>query len=282
VIASGLTLIFGLMDVLNFGHGLFIAIGAYVAYSVLGFVLPEWVEADNMLYNIGAVLIASIAAMIVTAVAGLIFERVFIRKVYGLNLMQILMTIGGGMIGQQMLMVIWGDDLKAMPALTTLRGTLNVFGASIEKYRLFAMFIGFAVLAVLMLVLNRTKLGLLIRAGVQDPEMVEGLGYRIKTLFIGVFMAGSALAGLGGVLWSLYLQNTVPQIGDAINGVLLLVIIIGGLGSVGGSCLGALLLGLITNYMQFLLPKVGLLSDILLMVIILAWRPSGLYKIVSR
>jgi len=117
---------------------------------------------------------------------------------------------------------------------------------------------------------------------VQDREMVESLGYRIRRLFVGVFAAGSALAGLGGVMWGLYQQSINPAMGGAINVLLLIVIIIGGMGSVGGCFIGALMVGLVSNYAGFLAPKVALFSDILLMVIVLLWRPQGLYPVVKR
>jgi branched-chain amino acid transport system permease protein len=130
--------------------------------------------------------------------------------------------------------------------------------------------------------LNGTKLGLLIRAGVQDREMVESLGYRIQRLFIGVFMAGSALAGLGGVMWGFYQQGVSPQMGARVNVLIFIVIIIGGLGSTGGCFLGALLVGLVANYIGFLTPKLAMFSNILLMVAILLWRPQGLYQVTNR
>ena len=127
--------------------------------------------------------------------------------------------------------------------------------------------------------LTRTKIGLLIRAGVQDREMVESLGYRIRRLFVGVFVAGSALAGLGGVMWGLYQQNVIPQIGAQVNVLIFIVIIIGGLGSTLGCFVGALLVGLMANYTGFLAPKVALFSNIALMVAVLLWRPQGLYPV---
>jgi branched-chain amino acid transport system permease protein len=142
--------------------------------------------------------------------------------------------------------------------------------------------IGLTVFAAMYWVLSRTKVGLLIRAGVQDREMVESLGYRIRRLFVGVFVVGSALAGLGGVLWGLYQQSVTPQLGGQVNVLLFIVIIIGGLGSVGGCFIGALLVGLVANYTGFLAPKVALFSNILLMVIILLWRPQGLYPVGKR
>ena len=142
-----------------------------------------------------------------------------------------------------------------------------------------AMGLGLLVFVILAWTLARTKIGLLVRAGVQDREMVESLGYRIHRLFIGVFVTGSALAGLGGVLWGLYQQTVVPQIGGQVNVLLFIVIIIGGLGSVGGCFLGALLIGLATNYTGYLAPKLALGSNILLMVMVLLWRPNGLYSV---
>ena len=111
---------------------------------------------------------------------------------------------------------------------------------------------------------------------------VESLGYRIKRLFVGVFVAGSALAGLGGVMWGMYQQSVVPQMGSQVNILIFIVIIIGGLGSTGGALIGALLVGLMANYTGFLVPKVALFSNIALMVAILLWRPQGVYPVTNR
>ena len=124
-----------------------------------------------------------------------------------------------------------------------------------EKYRLLAVLVGAAVFAAMVWTLNRTKVGLLVRAGVQDREMVESLGYRIRQLFIGVFVVGSALAGLGGVMWGLYQQTVLPQMGAQVNVLIFIVIIIGGLGSTTGALIGALLVGLMANYTGFLVPE---------------------------
>ena len=154
--------------------------------------------------------------------------------------------------------------------------------AAIEKYRLLASAIGAVVFIVLAWTLARTKIGLLIRAGVQDREMVESLGYRIRRLFVGVFVAGSALAGLGGVMWALYQQSVSAQIGAQVNVLLFIVIIIGGLGSTLGCFIGALLVGLMANYTGYLAPKVALFSNIGLMIAVLLWRPQGLYPVTNR
>ena len=281
ILASGLTLIFGLMDVLNFGHGVFIALGAFVAVSVLGAV-PDWTTADNLGLNLAAIGLAMLAAMVAAGAAGWLFERLLVRRVYGLHLMQILITMGGMVVGEELIKMIWGPQMIALEVPTALRGALLFGDAAIEKYRLLAVAVGLVVFVALLLVLNRTKLGLLIRAGVQDKEMVESLGYRIRRLFVGVFVAGSALAGLGGVMWGLYQQGVVPQMGARVNVLIFIVIIIGGLGSTTGCFVGAMLVGLLANYTGFLTPKLALFSNILLMAAVLLWRPQGLYPVTNR
>ena len=281
IIASGLTLVFGLMDVLNFGHGVFIALGAFVATSVMG-AMGDWTSSDQLWRNLVAVFPAMLIAMAVAGAVGLAFERFIVRPVYGQHLKQILITMGGMIIGEELIKVIWGPAQIALPLPEAMRGSLYLGDAAIEKYRLMAVVVGLAVFATLAWVLSRTKIGLLIRAGVQDREMVESLGYRIKRLFSGVFVVGSGLAGLGGVMWGLYQQTVTPQMGAQVNVLIFIVIIIGGLGSTGGALIGALLVGLMANYTGFLAPKVALFSNIALMVGVLLWRPQGVYPVANR
>jgi branched-chain amino acid transport system permease protein len=281
IAASGLTLVFGLMDVLNFGHSVFIALGAFIATSVFG-LMTGWIGAPSLLQNLAAVLLAMLAAMLLAGVLGLGFERVIVRPVYGQHLKQILVTIGGAIIGEELIKVVWGPAQIPLPPPEALRGSIVFGNATVEKLRLVAVVIGVVVLLALLYTLNRTKIGLLIRAGVQDREMVESLGYRIRRLFVGVFAAGSALAGLGGCLWGMNQQIVSPQIGGQVNVLLFIVIIIGGLGSTLGCFVGALLVGLLTNYVGFLAPKVTMFSSIGLMVAVLLWRPQGLYPVTNR
>jgi branched-chain amino acid transport system permease protein len=277
IMASGLTLVFGLMNVLNFGHGAFVSVGAFTATLVL---LPMrgWLEADSLLANLGALGLALLLAMVVTGLLGWAFERVIIMPVYGQHLKQILVTMGGMIVAEQLINVIWGAEQIALPLPSGLRGAILLGDAAIEKYRLVAVVVGLVVFVTMLLVLNRTKIGLLIRAGVENSEMVEALGYRVRRLFIGVFAAGSALAGLGGVMWGLYKETLSAAMGGEITVMIFIVIIIGGLGSVGGCFIGALLMALVANYAGFLAPKVALVSNIILMIAILLWRPAGLYS----
>jgi branched-chain amino acid transport system permease protein len=281
IIASGLTLVFGLMDVLNFGHGVFIACGAFVAATVLGHLVP-WTEASSIPLNIAALLTAALAAMLAAALLGLAFERVIVRPVYGQHLKQILITMGGMIIGEELIKAIWGAQPLPLPLPQAIRGAVLFGDAAIERYRLLAAAVGAGVFVAMLWVLARTKMGLLIRAGVQDREMVQALGYRVERLFIGVFVIGSMLAGLGGVMWGLYQQTIDARIGAQVNVLLFIVIIMGGLGSTLGCFIGALLVGLMANYTGFLAPKLALFSNIALMVGVLLWRPQGLYPVGRR
>ncbi|MES2129109.1 MAG: branched-chain amino acid ABC transporter permease [Pseudomonadota bacterium] len=281
IMASGLTLVFGLMDVLNFGHGAFVSVGAYAATMVL-IPMHGWLEADSLGMNLAVLGLAVGAAMAATALLGWAFERVIIMPVYGQHLKQILITMGGMIVAEQLISVIWGAEQIAMPLPASLRGAIVIGDAAIEKYRLLAVVVGIVVFATMFLVLNRTKIGLLIRAGVENGEMVEALGYRIRRIFIGVFAAGSALAGLGGVMWGLYKETLTAGMGGETMVMVFIVIIIGGLGSVGGCFIGALLMALVANYAGFLAPKVALVSNIILMIAILLWRPAGLFSIARR
>ena len=279
--ASGLTLVFGMMDVLNFGHGAFIALGAYIATIVLA-PLAGWSSADSLPLNLAVFLLAVVAAALVSGALGFAFERLIVKPVYGQHLRQILATIGGSIIAEQLLYALFGPDQIPLSMPKTFEGSF-VFGeTAIEKYRALATVIGLVIFATEMLILNRTKIGLLIRAGVENREMVEALGYRIDRLFVGVFMAGSALAGIGGAMMALYRGQAHATIGGEFLVLCFIVIIIGGLGSVGGSFVASILVALIANYAGFLAPKLALVSNILAMVVVLLWRPRGLYPVSGR
>ncbi|RBP12259.1 amino acid/amide ABC transporter membrane protein 1 (HAAT family) [Roseiarcus fermentans] len=279
--ASGLTLVFGMMDVLNFGHGAFIALGAYVATLVL-LPLAGWSASDSVALNLAAFALAILAAAVVCGALGWLFERLIVKPVYGQHLRQILATIGGAIIAEQLIYALWGPDQIPLALPAAFRGSFVFGDTAIEKYRVLATVVGLAVFAGETLILNRTKIGLLIRAGVENREMVEALGYRIDRLFVGVFMAGSALAGLGGAMMALYRGQAHATIGAEFLVLCFIVIIIGGLGSVGGSFVASILVALIANYAGFLAPKLALVSNIVAMVVVLLWRPRGLYPVTGR
>ena len=280
IMASGLTLVFGLMDVINFGHGVFISVGAFMSLLVL-WPLAEWVNSPSVALNVAVLLLCILVSMAVAGLFGWAFERVIIRPVYGQHLKQILVTMGGLIVVEQLLVVFFGGNPITIALPRSFRGGFAI-GPDIvvERYRLIAVAVGLVVFLGMLLVLNRTRIGLLVRAGVENAEMVEALGYRIRRLFIGVFVAGSALAGLGGVMWGFYQQTLTVGMGLQVLVLIFIVVIIGGLGSIGGCLIGSLLVALIANYTAFLEPKVALVSNIALMLAVLLWRPQGLYPVV--
>jgi branched-chain amino acid transport system permease protein len=278
LMASGLTLIFGLMQVFTFAHGAFITLGAYLAVSVMG-ALAGWGNADSWALNLAAIAVALLVALVASGAAGYVFERLIIRRVYGAPLRQILITVGGLIIAQQLVVAVWGANPLPLPKPASLRGSFVLAGAAIESYRLVAVALGLVVYGALHLMLNRTRVGLLVRAGVENREMVEALGYRIRRLFIGVFVTGTALAGVGGVMWALYGELVTSDIGGQMTILIFIILIIGGLGSIGGCFTAAILVGLVTNYVGFLAPKLALGSTIVLMMLVLLWRPRGLFPV---
>jgi branched-chain amino acid transport system permease protein len=281
LMASGLTLVFGLMDIINFGHGVFISLGAYATLLVLG-PLAGWATADSLGLNLALLLLCILVAMAVTGVVGAVFERVIVRPVYGSHLKQILVTMGGLIVTEQAIHAIWGASPIPIPLPQSLRGAFVLGDIVMERYRVVAVIIGLAVFIGMQLLLNRTRIGLLIRAGVENPEMVEALGYRIRRLFVSVFIAGSALAGLGGVMWAFYRQTLTAGMGMEVMVLVFIVIIIGGLGSVGGCFVGSILVALVANYVGFIEPKLALISNILVMALVLIWRPQGLFPVARR
>lgn len=275
LMASGLSLVFGLMDVLNFGHSAFVSFGAFIAASVLAW-LGGWLGSDSIILNSMAILAAFIAAILFGLAAGWFFETVVIKPVYHDHLRQILITMGALIVAEQMILAIWGGAPMSVPRPSFLEGAFLIGDVAIEIYRVYALILGGLVYIALYLTLNRTRIGLLIRAGVENREMVEALGFRIDRLFVGVFMAGSALAAMGGVMWAGYETLITPALGAEMMIVVFIVVIIGGLGSIEGTLLGAIMVGLVANYVGFLAPKLALASNMILMMVILLWRPNGL------
>ena len=275
--AAGLTVIFGLMDVLNLAHGAFFAWGAYLGFSVLnGLNTLGWVETGTMGQSIASVLIAMAAALLIGLVLGWLLERLIIRQVYGNHLKQILITMGASMVMAEIIKVLWGPNQELMLVPQGFMGSWDISDVVINKFRVAAIVAGLAVYLGIMAVMLKTKLGIIIRAGVENREVVQTLGYNINRIFTGVFMAGAALAAMGGAMWGIFREQITPAMGDENLIFALIVVIIGGMGSVTGSFLGACMVGLAFNYVSFLMPKLALGVNILIMAVILLLRPWGL------
>ena len=275
--ASGLTLIFGLMDVLNLAHGAFFAWGAYVGFSVLN-VLNSlgWVETGTFGQSVGSVLVSLLVALVVGGILGVLLERIIIRRVYGDHLKQILITMGASLVMAEIIKIFWGPNDEVVLVPLAFQGSYDVLDIIINKFRVVAIFVGVGVFTGILLVLHKTKLGIIVRAGVENREIVQVMGYNIKRIFTGVFAVGAALAAVGGAMWSVFKEQIHPGMGEENLIFALIVVIIGGLGSVTGSFLGAIMVGLAFNYVAFLLPKLALGVNIMIMAIILLFRPTGL------
>lgn len=279
IMASGMTLTFGLMSVLNLGHGAFIAVGAYLGAAVLAFFGGK-AAAASLVANLGAIVPALLAALLVAGALGLVFERLIIRPVYDSHLKQILVTVGGAIIIEQLIQVIWGASPLPVIRPQGLAGAIVIGDMTIERFRLLAVVLGLAIYWVMLRVIHHTKVGILIRAGVESTEMVEVLGYRIRLLFMAVFVVGSALAAFGGVLWGMYQELITAQIGAQLMVLVIVVIIIGGLGSVTGCFFASICVGLLNLYVGYLIPPLAGVAAVGLLVAVLMWRPQGLIPVI--
>jgi branched-chain amino acid transport system permease protein len=279
LVAAGLTLIFGLMDVLNFAHGALFSWGAFVGFSIAVSLDRRfhWATSGSVGANLLILLLALTATVLVTAALGLLLERVIVRPVYGQHLFQILITLGATIVLEELIRIVWGPNDQVMPVPLTLQGSWDVADVVVLRFPVVAIGLGLLVYAGMRLVLNRTRVGLIVRAGVENGEMVQVMGHNLSRYFTGVFAAGSALAGVGGLMWAMFSQSVRPAMGGEQLVFAFIVVIIGGLGSVTGSLVGALLVGLSYNYVAFLLPKAAIGVNMALMVLILLLRPTGLF-----
>lgn len=275
IMTAGFNIVFGLMGVLNFGHSIFISLGAYCSWFILSKNIPILLS-DNIISNLLLVVGCILFAMIVVGIVAVIFERLLVRKVYKNELMQILMTIGGLIVIEQIIYMIWGNESVIIPKPAALQGGWSYGDFVFEKYRLLAVIVGLSLFCGLLLIFKRTKIGLVIRAGVENREMVESFGYNVSMLFTSVFVAGASLASLGGVLWSFYEEEVTAQLGHNMMVAVFVVAICGGLGSIMGCFVAALLVGLLSNYIGYVAQDFVHYSTITMMIAILIWRPRGL------
>jgi branched-chain amino acid transport system permease protein len=278
LVASGLTLIFGLMDVLNFAHGALFSWGAYAGFAT-ALALDRhfgWAASASVGANLLLLVLATAAAGLAALGIGLLVERVVVRPVYGQHLFQILITLGATIVLEELIRIVFGPNDHVVPVPSTLQGSWDLRDVVVLRFPVAAIALGLVVYLGMLLVLRRTRVGLIVRAGVENREMVQVMGHDIHRYFTGVFAAGSALAGIGGLMWAVFNQSVRPAMGGEQLVFAFVVVIIGGLGSVTGSLVGALLVGLSYNYVAFLVPKAAIGVTMGLMVLILLLRPTGL------
>ena len=277
LMAVGLTIIFGLMDVLNFAHGVFFTLGAVVAWRLFVQVIPGWVETEGFWINMAAILLAIVLSALVNFVLGILMERFIIRQAYGNHLKQILITMGVGIIVVELIRIFGLAERQLFPIPYWFSDSVEIGSVLVLRYQIFAILMGLLFLAVIQWVLNKTKIGLIVRAGVENPNMIKAMGYDLNRVFTGVFATGAVLAGIGGLIWAGFQESVSPMMGDENLIFAFVVVIIAGLGSVIGSILGAIMVGVFFNYVAYFVPQMAAGSLIILMFTILMLKPSGLF-----
>ena len=270
LVASGLSLIYGLMGVLNFAHGALITVGAYTA----------WWFGDQVGGGPGQrLLLGALFGLAAGAVVAALIELVLIRPLYRRPVEQVLVTVGLALALGALVQGIWGVDSKPFPAPSWMIDTTTVFGANVPNDRFVEIGLAAFVLVGLTAFLRYTRFGLVIRAGVENRAMVSALGIDVRRAFTIVFALGGALAALAGVLSGVYFSVVDPARGTSLLIFAFIVVVIGGFGSLGGSAIAAVVVGLIQQYANYYadeLPGTGDLAVVLLLAAVLLVRPHGL------
>ncbi|MFF7194695.1 branched-chain amino acid ABC transporter permease [Streptomyces sp. NPDC008079] len=270
LVASGLSLIFGLMDVLNFAHGALLSIGAYGTWWAASGHLPGAGSG-----GFGFVLAVAFGTAVGT-VAAMVLELALIRPLYERPREQVLATVGVGLAVPALLSAIWGADARTFPGPAALSGTFGLFGARVPVNRLVLIGAAVLVLLALRLFLGRTRHGLVVRAGVEDRAMVTALGIDVRRAFTLVFAIGGAAAALGGALGGLYYGSVDPGQGTSLLIFAFVVVVMGGMGSVSGAALAAVGVGLVQQFANYYTASgLGDLAVVVLLAALLLLRPHG-------
>lgn len=269
LLASGLALIFGLMGVLNFAHGAVLTLCGYVGWLIL--------SAEGKSPSLLTLLFAILMAMAVGAAASMLIQQLVMRSLFGLQLEQLLVTVGVGIALVALVGGIWGPDEKLIPTPGALQGVVNIAGAQIAMSRFVIIGAAVLVLVLVLLFLHRTRHGLIIRAAVENREMVQAMGINVPRSFTLVFALAGAIAGLGGVLTALLFRAITPGIGESVLILAFIVLIVGGIGSIVGAAIAAAIIGMVqalANY--FIAAGVGDALVVVLLALTLLFRPAGL------
>ncbi len=263
LVSSGLTLVFGMMSVLNFAHASFYMLGAYFAYWLLQVTGNFWL----------ALLISPLLLLII----GALVERFLLRKVHVLgHVHELLLTFGLAYIIDEGVKLIWGTDPHAIIISGFLAGTVNIMGITYPVYRLFVFGVSVALGLLMWLILFKTRIGIIVRAAVEDSPMVGSLGINVPFVFMGVFSVGAALSGLAGVTAG-PLLSVDPGMAGAILVDAFVVIVVGGMGSLGGAVLASFIIGELQAFGVLLFPDFSLALIYMLMAAVLIIRPEGLF-----
>ena len=262
LVGSGLSLIFGVMRIVNLAHGSYFLLGGYVALSVI--------------WTTGSWVLAIPVAALAVAVVGLLMERVFLRPLGFDPLRQVLLTVGFAFLFQQAALDIWGGDNMDIIPPAKLTQTAVVGGLYLPGYRIFMISVAAVIGVALWLVMEKTRMGAAVRATVDDAQMARGVGIDTSRISMLIFALGAFLAALGGVIGGAFL-GVYPGLDFQILPIAFAVVIIGGMGSLGGAAIGALLVGLADNFGKALFPEISYFTLYAPMALILAVKPTGLF-----
>jgi len=262
LLASGLTLVFGLQRIVNLAHGAFYMLGGYVGIIVAT--------------TTGNLALAALVSMIAVGVTALVVELGLLRFVRGQEMPEVLLTIGVMFVVADLCLAIFGGDPKTLPASASIPGALQVGDLTYPWYRIFVIAVAIVVGVALALVQSKTRVGAVVRAGVDDREIISAMGVNISWVFTGMFVVGAALAGLGGTIGSGVL-SVRPGIQNDVLLYALVVIIIGGLGSIKGAAVGAVLIGVIDAFAKAWIPEFAYFTIFAPMALVLVFRPTGLF-----
>lgn len=262
LMAAGFTLIFGLMKIINIAHGSFYLLSAYIGLTIL--------------QRTGNFLLAALISSISAAAIGIAMQSLFLRRFYMKELQQVLLTFGFVLIISDLCLWVWGGNPLALPKPSAFKGSIWIGNVVFPSYRLLVILIGVIIAVGLWVFQEKTKFGAIVRAGVDDEEMLRGTGINIQVVFIGVFGLGALLAGMGGIIGGPFV-GVFPGVDLWILLLALVIVIIGGVGSLKGAFFGSLFVGLIDNFGKALFPELSLFTIFAPMAIILAIRPSGIF-----
>jgi branched-chain amino acid transport system permease protein len=262
LLSSGFSLIFGLMRIANLTHGALFMLGAYVGVSVLRLGADLWV--------------AALVAGLSIAVFGGLLERLVLRRLAGNALGQVLVTLGIAFIISDLCLMLWGGDPIPIATPLALRSPIFVGGVAFPTYRLVVIAIAAVTALALYLMMERTRLGAMIRAGVDDMAMARAVGIPVSKLFLAVFCLGAALAGAGGIIGGPIL-SAYPGLDADMLPLALIVVILGGVGSLFGAFVGSFLIGFVYTFGSALLPDFAYVILFLPMIFVIAFRPHGLF-----
>lgn len=262
LLASGLTLVFGLMRIVNMAHGAFYIIGAYVGIAISALT--------------GNLFLALVSAVVVVAVIALITELGLLRAVRGQELPEVLLTLGIAFVVGDICLWIFGGNPENLSSRAMPVGGFAIGSASFPWYKVLVMVIALVIGIALAIVQNKTRIGAIVRAGVDDRETISAMGINIRWVFTGMFIVGASLAAIGGVLDS-GITSILPSGGNEVLLKALVVIIVGGLGSVSGAAVGAVLIGLIDVFAKVWIPELSYFTIFLPMALVLVIKPTGLF-----